>query len=98
MPDERVTVTLPRELVDAIDRLERNRSRFVREAIRNELANRRAEALRRSLSSPHPESAAMADLGLEDWVSAAPAGDLIDPQQGRRVEWRPGAGWSETDA
>jgi metal-responsive CopG/Arc/MetJ family transcriptional regulator len=30
---ERVTVTLPAELVESIDRYERNRSRFIAEAV-----------------------------------------------------------------
>ena len=34
---ERVTVTLPEELVRDIDRREKNRSRFVAEAIRREV-------------------------------------------------------------
>ena len=38
---ERVTVTLPAELVEKIDQLERNRSRFIAEAVEHELAQRR---------------------------------------------------------
>jgi len=34
---ERVTVTLPVELVEGIDRFERNRSRFIAEAVAHEL-------------------------------------------------------------
>ena len=34
---ERVTVTLAAELVEAIDRMERNRSRFIAEAVAREL-------------------------------------------------------------
>ena len=40
MPAERVTVTLPAEVVEDIDRQERNRSRFVLEAVRRELKRR----------------------------------------------------------
>ena len=43
---ERVTVTMPSELVAGIDRIEANRSRFIAEAVRHEL--------RRSLEAPHP--------------------------------------------
>lgn len=95
MSDERVTVTLPREMVEHIDRIERNRSKFVREAVRHELESRRVEALRRSLGSPHPETREMTDLGFEDWVRAASAGDLFEPDEGRRLVWRPGKGWAE---
>ncbi len=54
---ERVTVILPNDLVRAIDRREKNRSKFVAEAVRNELDRRRRAELRRSLHNPHPESA-----------------------------------------
>ena len=37
---ERVTVTLAAELVEGIDRLERNRSRFIAEAVERELPAR----------------------------------------------------------
>ena len=99
MPDERVTVTLPEEMVKDIDRQERNRSKFVRGAVRNELERRRREALRRSLGSPHPESGEVADLGLEEWLSAQRPEDegLVDPVGGREVRWTPGSGWAGTD-
>ncbi len=42
---ERVTVTLRAELVESIDRFERNRSRFISEAVEHELARRRREGL-----------------------------------------------------
>ena len=38
---ERVTVTLPNDLVRDIDRREKNRSKFVAEAVRHELDRRR---------------------------------------------------------
>lgn len=97
MPSERVTITLPRELVDEVDRRERNRSKFVREAIQNEIERRKRAALRSSLGKPHPESEELAELGLEEWASALPEeeGDLVDPDAGIPVEWRPGEGWSE---
>ena len=46
---ERVTVTLPNDLVRDIDRRENNRSKFVAEAVRHELDRRRRAELRRSL-------------------------------------------------
>ena len=54
---ERVTVTLPNDLIRDIDRREKNRSKFVADAVRNELDRRRREELRRSLQNPHPETA-----------------------------------------
>lgn len=97
MPSERVTITLPRELVEEVDRRERNRSKFVREAIQNEIERRRRTALRDSLRSPHSESGKLAELGLEEWASALPeeGAELLDPDAGTTVEWRPGEGWSE---
>lgn len=99
MSNERVTVTLPRDLVDEVDRKERNRSKFVREAIRHELERRRREAVRRSLLSPHPESRETAELGLQAWAVGLPERDeeLLDPQAGTEVEWRPGEGWVEIE-
>ncbi len=52
---ERVTVTLSNDLVQDIDRREKNRSKFVADAVRNELDRRRREELRKSLMNPHPE-------------------------------------------
>jgi Arc/MetJ-type ribon-helix-helix transcriptional regulator len=59
---ERVTVTLPNDLVRDIDRREKNRSKFVAEAVRHELDRRRRKELGRSLQNPHPESAELAGL------------------------------------
>src|ERR1017187_5167486 len=53
---DRVTVTLPSDLVRDIDRREKNRSKFVAEAVRNELDRRRRDELRRSLHNPHAHS------------------------------------------
>ncbi|HUP01500.1 MAG TPA: hypothetical protein VM737_08275 [Gemmatimonadota bacterium] len=97
MTKERVTITLPREIVRDIDRQERNRSRFILEAVRGELERRRREALRISLENPHPESLEFADLGLAEWIADVPAADrdLLDPREGRKVRWRPDEGWVE---
>ena len=64
---ERVTVTMPAELVAGIDRIERNRSRFIAEAVRHELKRRQRQELLRSLQEPHPDSIITAELGLETW-------------------------------
>lgn len=97
MTTERVTVTLPVELVENIDRLERNRSRFIAEAVEHELARRRRAGLLRSLKSPHPESAELAEAGLAAWGASLPGGDddLVDASAGKPVRWVEGRGWVE---
>lgn len=93
-PAERVTVTLPAELLDEIDRLERNRSRFIAAAVRRELRRRRRQALLQSIASPHPETTAFADAGLAEWAKDLPSGDdLVDPSTGTAVRWIEGRGW-----
>ena len=95
---ERVTVTLPVDLVRDIDRLEKNRSKFVADAVRHELDLRRREELRRSLGNPHPESADLADEGLEAWVRSLPEEDaeaLVDSRAGKPIRWVAGEGWVE---
>ena len=97
---ERVTVTLPAELVESIDRLERNRSRFIAEAVGHELVRRRREGLMRSLKSPHPEAAELAETGLADWAASLPTDDegLVDISAGKPVRWVEGQGWVEESA
>ncbi len=63
-PTERVTVTMPGELVAGIDRIEGNRSRFITEAVRHELQRRQRQELLRSLEAPHPHSAATVAVHL----------------------------------
>ena len=94
---ERVTVTLPVELVENIDRIERNRSRFIAEAVKHELARRRREGLLRSLKSPHLESGDLAETGLAAWGASLPVGDdgLVDVSAGKPVRWVEGQGWVE---
>jgi hypothetical protein len=93
---ERVTVTLPVELVASIDRLERNRSRFVTEAVERELVRRRREGLHRSLERPHPEAGELAEVGFAEWGASLPEEDeLIDPSTGTAVRWVEGEGWQE---
>ena len=99
MPNvERVTVTLPGELVREMDRRERNRSRFVADAVRRELDRRRRDELRRSLAHPHPESTEGVDSSFKEWLSGLPDEDaeaLVDQQAGKPVQWIPGQGWIE---
>jgi hypothetical protein len=92
---ERVTVTLPADLIRDIDRREKNRSKFVAEAVRQELDRRRREELRRSLRNPHPE---LAEEGLAEWTRSLPDEDteaLVDLSAGKPVRWAPGEGWVE---
>jgi hypothetical protein len=95
--NERVTITLPADLVRDIDRIEKNRSKFLQEAARRELERRQRDLLARSLRNPHPESAELADAGFSEWAVSLPeedATDLVDPRAGREVRWVPGEGWT----
>lgn len=95
---ERVTVTLPNELVREIDRYQKNRSKFVAEAVRRELDRRRRARLRQSLQNPHAESAELAEQGVAEWVHGLPQEDieaLVDDNAGVPVRWIPGEGWAE---
>ena len=95
---DRVTVTLPNELIRDIDRWEKNRSKFIAEAVRHELDRRRRAELRRSLQNPHPESVAFAEQGLEERAQSLPEEDteaLVDRSSGKPVQWVPGEGWVE---
>lgn len=92
----RVTVTLPPAIVREIDRQERNRSRFILEAVRAQLERRRRQGLRRSLRAPHPGSRKLADTGLGEWARRLPAEDtdaLLDAAARRPIRWTPGRGW-----
>ena len=98
---ERVTVTLPNDLVRDIDRREKNRSKFVAEAVRRELDRCRREDLLRSLRNPHLESTELAEQGLEEWAGLLPdedTGDLLNSGAGQAVRWIPGRGWVEDPA
>ena len=98
MPMGRVTVTLPAEILSYIDSTERNRSAFILEAVRRELAMRRRLQLRRSLRSPHEESRRHAESGFEEWVRSLPDEDtsaILDPDTLAPVRWIDGKGWKE---
>lgn len=93
---ERVTVTLRADLLEEIDKVERNRSRFIAEAVERELHRRRREALLQSVANPHPETTDLADIGLGDWVKDLPEeNDLVDLSTGTPVRWVEGRGWVE---
>lgn len=91
---ERVTVTLPADLLAEIDRVERNRSRFVAEAVERELDRRRRDALLQSIATPHPETTDFADTALADWAEdLTKDDDLVDLSAGTAVRWVEGHGW-----
>jgi hypothetical protein len=92
---ERVTVTLRSDLLEETDRVERNRSRFISEAVEHELQRRR-EALLQSVVNPHPETATLADVGIGDWMKDLPEEDnLVDLSTGSTVSWVDGRRWVE---
>jgi len=95
----RVTVTLPDDVVEEIDRWEANRSKFVLEASEREIERRRRLELRRSLNSPHVETERVAEAGLSEWGSARGPEDedLVDATEGTPVRWTPDAGWNEVE-
>jgi hypothetical protein len=95
MAVHRITVTLPADLAEELDRAARNRSRFVTEAIRRELDRVRREALRASLEDPHAETSELAEQGLSDWAATVAEGDgeLLDPREGKPVRWSTRKGW-----
>ncbi len=95
---KRVTVTLPAGLVEEIDRLESNRSKFVLEGARRELRRRRRQALRESLRAPHPEASEIAEEDFAAWADGLPdeeLAELVDEASGTAVHWTPGEGWAE---
>lgn len=92
---ERVTITMPVALVDQIDRLAPNRSRFIVAAIRSAMLQLKRQRLRTSLRNPHPESKAMAEAGFDEWAKSLgdDGSDLVAPGSGTPVRWVPGRGW-----
>jgi len=85
--------------VDGIDRLERNRSRFIAEAVEHELARRRREELLRSVRNPHAETVDLADPRLADWTADLPDDEgLVDVAGGTAVRWVEGQGWMKESA
>jgi hypothetical protein len=58
-------MSLPAELLAGIDGFERNRSRFMTEAVEHELVRRRREKRLQSPQMPHPESRELDDAGSQ---------------------------------
>jgi hypothetical protein len=92
---ERVTVSLPSNLLEGIDQFEHNRSRFIAQAIEHELEHRRREELLRSVRTPHPGGDDLASLGTADWLPdlVEDAAELVDLAGGTPVRWVRGDGW-----
>jgi hypothetical protein len=63
---------LPNDLVREIDRWEKNRSKFIAEAVRNELDRRRRDELRRSLDNPTRRAPGLPSRGLRSGRAAYP--------------------------
>jgi hypothetical protein len=99
MPNlERVTVSLPANMLKHIDRREKNRGKFIAEAVRRELDRLRRAELQRSLDHPHPESAVLAGQEIAEWSRGLPDEDsesLVDFGAGKAGRWVPGKGWQE---
>lgn len=93
---ERITVTLPADVIERIDRLVKNRSRFVALAIEHELSRLRRAELLRSIGEPHEESLELAESGLEEWSEQRSAADetLLNESMGSPIRWVPGKGWT----
>ncbi len=99
MTTERVTITVPTEIVEAIDRRSQDRGKFILDAVRRELARRRRGELRQSLKNPHLDSESIAQMGLTDWDSGLPGNtieDLVDPESGSEIRWVSGKGWKSS--
>jgi len=98
MTTERVTVKLPVEILDLIDRSEDSRSRFIFEAVRREIQRRRRQDLQRSLRRPHCETSELAAAGLDEWAGGTLPSEgrgLVDPGGGSAIRWETGRGWME---
>jgi hypothetical protein len=90
---ERVTVTLPSNVVASIDSFESNRSRFISDAVRRELARRRKAMLLESVRNPHPESSKVGSLTARDWGGSDDDASLVDITKGTPLRWSAKTGW-----
>jgi hypothetical protein len=85
--------------MEETDLLERNRSRFIAEAVQHELTRRRREALLRSVQNPHSETGELADTSLALWTADVPDDEgLVDPAGGTAVRWVEAQGWVKESA
>lgn len=98
---DRVTITLPRGLVDAIDKVDPNRSGFLAKAAARELRRRERLALRKALDARawSAEDRQLTDAGFQAWAEALPheeVATMVDLEAGMPVRWVPGVGWVES--
>ena len=100
MASERVTITLPEEMVQEIDGRERNRSRFVQQAVARELERLRQQELQRSLDNPHTPTArpwpSPASQNGPIWRLPATRSCSIH-SAGKEIRWDADRGWIEAD-
>jgi hypothetical protein len=99
---ERITVTLPQGLLREVDARDENRSRFVAEAVHNELARRKHVEFLASLEQrawTH-EDDELIEADTNEWFAQTTPADsqLVDPTEGTPVYWQAGVGWLEGDA
>ena len=95
---DRVTVTLPNDLVREIDRREKNRSKFIAEAVRNELDRRRRDELTGRWTTPTPRVLNSPSRDLRSGRAAYPRKmprHSSTVNAGRPIRWVSGEGWVE---
>jgi hypothetical protein len=97
---ERITVTLPPGLLSQIDRVDKNRSRFLPRAARRELRRLERKALKLSLDARvfTDEDRELEATGLAEYAASLPDDDceaIIEPAAFKPVRWVPGKGWVE---
>jgi len=100
MSTAHAAIKLPATLARQVDRLSRDRSKFVVDAVRRELRRQQHDGIQRSLRNPHPDSRNLAKLGLKEWQASLPEddpADLVDVAAGSAVRWTPNKGWIELD-
>jgi len=93
---ERVTVSLPADLLLELDRRSKNRSAFVQEAVLREIGRRVRLELLDSGRNPHPETLAYAGESLDEWATMLPKEDttkMYDPKKVTPLRWIEGKGW-----
>ena len=96
MAAQRITLTLPSEVVTAIDRTTHDRDSFVTDAVRHEIDRRKEAQLRRSLDGPHPETSELAVSPSSNWPAGVPRDewdDLLTSDLGEEIRWEEGKGW-----
>lgn len=96
MAAQRIALTLPSEVISAIDRTTHDRDSFVADAVRHEIDRRKEAQLRRSLDSPHPETSKAAGSPLPNWPTGVPRNEwdeLLTSELGEEIRWEERKGW-----